>query len=112
MPKGVVHSHRTALTTLLACALEFDIERDERHGHVAPLTHSGFATFLPVWLRGGCNVLLRGFDVDAFLDAVERERITSTIVVPTMIAVLLESPRLGTADLSSLRTLQYGAAPI
>jgi len=112
MPKGVVHSHRTALTTLLACALEFDIERDERHGHVAPLTHAGFATFLPVWMRGGCNVLLRGFNADGFLEAVERERITSTMMVPTMISVLLDNPSLATTDLSSLRTLMYGAAPI
>src|SRR4051794_2411362 len=80
VPKGVVHSHRTLLTTLLGCALEFDIGFRERHAHVAPLTHSGYATMLPVWLRGGCNVILGGFDVDVLLDAIERERITSMIL--------------------------------
>ena len=112
LPKGVVHSHRTALSTFLGCALEFDIERGERHGHVAPLTHGGFATFLPVWMRGGCNIVLGGFDGDRLLDAIERERITSILLVPTMIALLLDNPRLGSTDVSSLRTLVYGAAPI
>jgi fatty-acyl-CoA synthase len=112
MPKSVVHSHRTALTTLVACALEFGLEPDERHAHVAPLTHGGFATFLPVWMRGGCNVLQRGFDVGRLLDAIERGQITSMLLVPTMITLLLDSPRLTTADVSSLRTLIYGAAPI
>jgi fatty-acyl-CoA synthase len=112
LPKGVIHSHETLLTTLLSCALEFDFQPGERHAHVCPLTHSGVAAMMPVWLRGGCNYLLRGFDVAQFLDAVQRERITSTIVVPTMLVVLLESPDLAAADISSLRTVVYGAAPI
>lgn len=112
MPKGVVHSHRTALSTLLACTLEFQVEPTERHAHAAPLTHGGFATFFPVWMRGGCNVLLRRFDADGLLETIERERITSTLLVPTMVTLLLDSPRLATTDVSSLRTLIYGAAPI
>ena len=112
MPKGVVHSHRTALTTLVACALEFDLGEQERHAHVAPLTHGGFAAFLPVWMRGGCNILLGGFNVDKLLDAIERERVTSLMLVPTMISLLLNSPRLASTDVSSLRSVIYGAAPI
>ena len=112
MPKGVVHSHNTALTTLLSCALEFDFEPGERHAHVCPLTHSGVAAMLPVWLRGGCNYLLRGFDTERLLRTVAQERITSTILVPTMLGVLLDSPLLGATDISSLRTIVYGASPI
>ena len=112
LPKGVVHSHRTALTTLVSCALEFGIGEEDRHAHVAPLTHGGFAAFLPVWMRGGCNILLRGFNVDRLLDTIEQERITSLMLVPTMIALLLDSPRLATTDVSSLRSVVYGAAPI
>ena len=112
LPKGVVHSHRTALTTLVACALEFDIGEEERHAHVAPLTHGGFAAFLPIWMRGGCNILLGGFNVDKLLDTIEQERITNLMLVPTMITLLLNSPRLASTDVSSLRTVVYGAAPI
>jgi fatty-acyl-CoA synthase len=112
LPKGVVHSHRTMLTTLTSCAMEFGLAPGDRCAHVAPLTHTGAAWVLPVWLRGGCNILINGFDVDRLLDAMERHRVTVMPVVPTMIQVLLESPRLSSTDLSSLRTIVYGGAPI
>jgi len=111
-PKGVVHTHATALTTMMGCAYEYEFERGERHAHIAPLTHSGFATFLPVWMRGGCNIITDGFDPDGFLELVEKERVTSTIMVPTMLNKLLDSPALPEADVSSIRTIVYGAAPI
>jgi fatty-acyl-CoA synthase len=44
------------------------------------------------------------------MDTIERHRITATMLVPTMIYVLLDHPKLQTADLSSLEVLYYGAA--
>jgi fatty-acyl-CoA synthase len=70
------------------------------------------AYFLPVWLRGGTNILLEGFDPEVLLDTIERERATSTLMVPTMLYVLLDTPGIADRDLSSLRTLAYGAAPM
>lgn len=111
-PKGALHSHRTFLTALTSCALELDVRPGERHVHCAPLTHSGLVYFLPVWMRGGTNILLPGFDPNLLLDTIERERVTSTLMVPTMIYVLLEVPGITDRDLSSLRTITYGAAPM
>ena len=111
-PKGALHSHRTFLTAMLACAFELDVQAGERHVHCAPLTHSGLAYFLPVWMRGGSNILLGGFHPQHLLDTIERERATSTLMVPTMLYVLLDEPGIGDRDLSSLRTLAYGAAPM
>jgi fatty-acyl-CoA synthase len=112
LPKGSLHSHRTMLSSLLSCALEFDLRPGERCAFVAPLTHSGAGMFLPVWMRGGTNILLGGFDADQLLSTIESERVTSTLMVPTMISVLLEHPALQQFDLSTLRTVVYGAAPI
>jgi fatty-acyl-CoA synthase len=111
-PKGALHSHRTFLTAMLSCAFELGVEHGERHVHCAPLTHSGMAYFLPVWLRGGANILLPGFDPALLLETIEKERATSTLMIPTMIYVLLDSPGISDRDLSSLRTLSYGAAPM
>jgi fatty-acyl-CoA synthase len=111
-PKGALHSHRTFLTAMLGCAFELDAQAGERHVHCAPLTHSGLAYFLPVWMRGGSNILLGGFHPEHLLDTIERERATSTLMVPTMLYVLLDLPGIGDRDLSSLRTLAYGAAPM
>lgn len=112
VPKGVVHTHTTMLSTLFSCALEFEVGPGERAVHVAPLTHAGASLLIPVWLRGGTNILLNGFDADQMIAAIEEHRATITSVVPTMIQVLLETPGLATADLSSLRTMVYGGAPI
>jgi fatty-acyl-CoA synthase len=111
-PKGALHSHRTFLSAMLSCAFELAVEHGERHVHCAPLTHSGMAYFLPVWLRGGANILLPGFDPDLLLRTIERERANSTLMVPTMIYGLLDVPGIGDRDLSSLRTFSYGAAPM
>jgi fatty-acyl-CoA synthase len=111
-PKGALHSHRSILSTLYSCTLELDVRPGEVSAHVAPLTHSGIVYVLPVWARGGTNVVLGGFDPAKLLDAIERERVTSTLVVPVMLYHLLDLPGIADRDLSSLRTLAYGAAPI
>ncbi len=111
-PKGALHTHSTILSSLYSCALELDVRPGEVSAHVAPLTHSGIVYVLPVWARGGTNVVLGGFDPAALLDTIERERVTSTLIVPTMLYYLLDLPGLADRDLSSLRTITYGAAPI
>jgi fatty-acyl-CoA synthase len=111
-PKGALHSHRTFLSAMLSCAFELDVQPGERHVHCAPLTHSGMAYFLPVWMRGGTNILLPGFDPARLLDTIEREHATSTLMVPTMLYVLLDDAEIDKYNLTSLRTLSYGAAPM
>jgi fatty-acyl-CoA synthase len=112
LPKGAVHSHRTSLSSFYSCVSELDVRPGEITAHVAPLTHSGAAYLMPVWARGGTHVLLGGFDPQRLLDTIERERATSTLLVPTMLYALLDQPGIGDRDLSSLRTITYGAAPI
>ncbi|MCW3012427.1 MAG: long-chain fatty acid--CoA ligase [Solirubrobacterales bacterium] len=111
-PKGVAHAHRTILAAFLSETLEMGLGEREVFAHVAPLTHAGGAFALPVWLRGGTNLVLGGFDPDQFLAAVEEHGVTSTMMVPTMIYVLLDHPGLAAADTSSIRTIIYGAAPM
>ena len=111
-PKGVLHSHRTLLASLYSATLELDIRPGEITAHVAPLTHSGLVYVLPVWARGGTNVILGGFDPARLLRTIEHERVTSTVMVPTMLYHLLDLPGIADRDLSSLRTLTYGAAPM
>ncbi len=111
-PKGVLHSHRTILASLYSATLELDVRPGEVSAHIAPLTHSGMVYVLPVWARGGTNVVLGGFDPAQLLHTIEHEHVTSTLMVPTMLYYLLDLPGLADRDLSSLRTLTYGAAPM
>jgi fatty-acyl-CoA synthase len=111
-PKGVAHTHRSMIAAWVSELLEMGLGERESFAHVAPLTHASGAFVMPVLLRGGTNVILGGFDPDRLLHAIEHDRVTSTLMVPTMLYVLLDTPGLAHTDLSSLRTVIYGAAPM
>lgn len=65
------------------------------------------AHFSPTML-GAPTVLTAEFDVDATIEAIERHRVTVLAAVTTQVLMMLRSPRLDTADLSSLRIVQSG----
>jgi fatty-acyl-CoA synthase len=111
-PKGVAHSHRTFTSALISELLELGLGERDVFAHVAPLTHASGGFVLPVWMRGGSNVVLGGFDPAKLLETIEREKVTATLLVPTMLYVLLDHPAMSGADVSSLQTVVYGAAPM
>lgn len=84
----------------------------DRALHVAPLTHGSGALLYPVLYSGGRNVLVRHFDVSLVLSLIEKERITTMFTVPTMLSRLVTSPEFERYDLSSVRALVYGGAPM
>ncbi len=75
--------------------------------HVAGLT----ALLSSIW-GGRTLVTLPQFEPEAWLKAVERERVTHAFVVPTMLKRIMEHPSFGKHDLSSLQLITYGAAPM
>jgi acyl-CoA synthetase (AMP-forming)/AMP-acid ligase II len=75
------------------------------HWHVAQQM-----TSLMVLFMGGTMVLEDSFAPDTFVAAVERERTTSTVITPAMLAALLDSPALATGDVSSLRVVTCGGS--
>ncbi|MCP4114527.1 MAG: long-chain-fatty-acid--CoA ligase [Desulfobacteraceae bacterium] len=111
-PKGVMLSHRAWVNTILFETLEFGFGRREVFAYLTPLTHAGGCLMLPVLLRNGRCVILDHFDPKAFLETVEKEKVTTTFVVPTMLYVLLDYPGLDKYDLSSLTNVIYGASAI
>ena len=111
-PKGVMLSHRSLVTNALLTPAEWDWPRDIRLLAATPITHAAGLLIVPTLLRGGTVFLPKGFDADAFLEIVERERITATFLVPTMIYVLLDHAETRQSDLSSLEMIIYGAAPM
>jgi fatty-acyl-CoA synthase len=111
-PKGVMLSHRSLVTNAILSLAEWDWPRDIRLLAATPITHAAGIIILPVLLRGGTVVMHKGFDPDAFLETVEKERISATFLVPTMIYVLLDHAETRKRDLSSLELIIYGAAPM
>ena len=112
LPKGVMLSARACMTGVLSALLEWEWPEQVRMLIAAPLSHAAGMMILPTLIRGGSLVLRPNFHPVDFLASIERERITITFGVPTMIYALLDTPELSHADLSSLQTFIYGASSI
>jgi fatty-acyl-CoA synthase len=110
--KVVVLPARVWTTMTMIQMAEWGFPAEPRFLICAPLSHAAMTTMIPTLLRGGSLVVLPEFDPEAVLDAIERYRITATMLVPTMIYTLLDHPGLATADLSSLEVVYYGASAI
>ncbi|WP_410606534.1 class I adenylate-forming enzyme family protein [Amycolatopsis sp. lyj-109] len=80
---------------------------------VAPMTHmTGNATVLGALLRLDTLVIHDGFDAGAVLDAIQAHRIDTLSLTPPRLAALLDHPARTSTDLSSVRSLSLGAAPL
>ena len=110
--KGVLRRHRQVGGFANAILADFEIPDTPHYLAVAPISHVAGTKVLPSLMRGGTVHMLKGFDPEAVLRTIERERINFTLFVPTMIYVLLDHPAMATTDLSSLQLLLYGASPM
>jgi len=80
--------------------------------HVGPITHASGMQIMPLLAVGACNLLLERYDDQLLLETIERERVTRLFLVPAMINRLVNFPGVERFDLSSLRLVMYGAAPM
>jgi long-chain acyl-CoA synthetase len=114
LPKGVMLANRNISTMIkLAGADAFGIDGTTVSLVAMPLFHIGGSGWaLTAMSRGGTSVILRDMDPTELLRLVERERITHAFVVPAVLMLLLATPGIEKADLSSLDTIYYGASPI
>ncbi|MEU6075746.1 AMP-binding protein [Micromonospora sp. NPDC047074] len=111
-PKGIVHSQRGVVANLWAHLLDADIRRDERLLLTTPLAHAAGLFTLSALLRGAYARIEPGFDADRVLDRVDQDGTTWTFAVPTTIYRLLDAAEARGWRPGTLRTVQYGAAPI
>ena len=113
-PKGVMNDHRG----MMAMTLDTTIATESRHEDVGLATTPFFTTGGVVraltWLYLGQTIVIHPrFDPEALLDSIERDRVTFTTFIPTMLIRTLRLLEEGRArDLSSLRRISYGGAPI
>ena len=111
-PKAIPSCARSGAVTGQIMQAEWEWPNPPRVLTCSPLTHAGAAMFMPALLRGGTLMVMNGFDPVKVMQAIEQHRINCMLMVPTMIYALLDCPRLGEFDLSSLETVFYGASSI
>ena len=112
--KGAVLTHRNVVAGALNAALSWPRAVEDRPVSLIPwpLCHIAGYNVLVAHLAAETVVLLRRYSAESFLDAVQRHRVTATTVAPTMLAMLLRHPALGSCDTTSITRIGYGSAPM
>ena len=113
-PKGVVLPHRMVAWNAYNTAVCWQLREDDVSSIFTPLYHAGGlgAFLLPILAAGGTIVLHHGFDAGEVWRTIEREGCTVVLGVPTIWKMLAEAPEFATVDLSRLRWLISGGAPL
>ena len=109
-PKGVIGTTQSITTMTTVQLAEWEWPENPRFLMCTPLSHAGAAFFTPVIVKGGELIVLTKFDPAEVLRVIEEQKITATMLVPSMIYALMDHPDSHSRDLSSLETVYYGAS--
>jgi len=115
MPKGALHTNATMAINAQTMISSFNMKyHSERTVTVQPLyfTAPTVCMINPSMYAASPVVILDGFNPQEMFEVIEREKITQTYVVPTMIFRMVEFPDADKYDYSSLRRVIYGSSSI
>jgi len=113
LPKGVALTHANILANMDHVNYWMRYREEGVYLHAAPMFHIADFPFMfasPAF--GTCQTTIPKFSPQAFCEIVEREGVTHTVVVPTMLNVLSQFGDLKKYNLTSLERLGYGGSPI
>jgi long-chain acyl-CoA synthetase len=112
-PKGVALSHDNLASNARSAAALYELDRTRWSLMVLPLSHSYGLTVMNAGnILGTKGVLLRWFNPEGVLTAIQRYRVESMSAVPAMLLYLLHYPDADRFDTSSMRVWGSGAAPL
>jgi fatty-acyl-CoA synthase len=113
-PKGVRLSHGNIAWNAYNMLIDVDVASDEVSLVSAPMFHTAALNqlFLPTFLKGGTAVLMTSFDAPAAFRLIAERQVTWMFGVPAMFAAMTLDPGWPDADLSSVRILMCGGAPV
>ena len=111
-PKGIIHTHYVRALYCTMFASQFRFTPESVALHAGSLVFNGaFVTMLAAWYLGCTFVLQEKFDAAGFIDAVERERVTHVMMVPSQIVAVMHASNFTGSKLQSLRMLCSVGAP-
>ena len=111
--KGVMLTHTNICANAYNIAVELQYGPADVYMHAAPMFHlADSASTFAVTMTAGCHAFVPSFEPARWANAVEESGTTKALLVPTMINALVHWPGLPHANLSSLKRLLYGGAPI
>jgi O-succinylbenzoate-CoA ligase len=113
LPKGAVQTHNSVLWAAITMAATAELRKDDRFFIPLPLFHVG--ALMPAIMSiyfGNAIVTMRAFDPMECRRIMEAEKVTNTLMVPTVLLVMLQVFAKAPADLSSLRWVLVAGAPV
>jgi len=112
-PKAAMLSHKNLLANAYHSIIELGINQDWNWLHSAPMFHLADGTFtFALTLMGAGHTFIPAFDAEAFLRAIECHSVTSALLLPTMLNIVMNHPARDNYDTTSLRTIFYGGSPM
>ncbi len=112
-PKGVMLTHNSFSIYVLENVTPADPETDEKNILTVPLYHvAGTQAMMAAIYGGRTLVMQRQFEAKQWMDLVEQEKVSRAMMVPTMLKQLMDNSEFSKHDLSSLKVITYGAAPM
>jgi acyl-CoA synthetase (AMP-forming)/AMP-acid ligase II len=112
-PKGVVVTHANILANVNHLNYWMTYREGSVHLHAAPIFHiMDFPFMFAAPALGTCQVTIPKFSPQSFCETVDRERVSQSVLAPTMINMLTQFDKLENYDLTSLKTLAYGGSPM
>lgn len=112
-PKGAVHSHDGMLWSQLTSMSTSDMRGDDRWLLALPMFHVGCLNPTSLLVhRGATGVIMRDLDIGAMFKCIEQEKVSIFMAVPALMQFMLMAPEREQTDLSSVRWIATGAAPV
>lgn len=112
-PKGAMHSHDGMLWSQLTSMSTSDMRGDDRFLLPLPMFHVGCLN--PVSLlvhRGATGIIMREIDMGEMFKCIEQEKVSIFMAVPALLQFMLLAPEREKHDMSSVRWIATGAAPV
>lgn len=112
-PKGAVHSHEGMLWSQLTSMSTSDMRGDDRFLLPLPMFHVGCLNPTSLLVhRGGTGIIMRDLDMGAMFRCIDQEKVTIFMAVPALLQFMLQAPERQSCDISSVRWIATGAAPV
>jgi acyl-CoA synthetase (AMP-forming)/AMP-acid ligase II len=112
-PKGVPLRHNAFVTYVLENVDPASPDIEERNLLTVPLYHvAGIQAMLAAIYGGRTLVMMRQFEVKEWLETIQKEKATRAMLVPTMLKRVIDDTDFDKYNLSSLKVITYGAAPM
>ncbi len=111
--KGVMLSHKNVMANAANILMATGYNQKDVFLHAAPMFHlADVGSTFAITMVGACHAFVPAFNPTQVMQLIQDEKVTLTVLVPTMINMILNHPEVDNYDLSRLRRLGYGASPM